>query len=1000
MNVVLLLEDQEVELKDNISIPITKSFGDLDNPTNIIVDYTKNIKIPITSQNNRVLSNSYRLDRNINQSSNIGLYLDPTKKIKAKLLYNSSVVIDGYVKFTSSDNDGYNLVLFGKLGEIIQDLKSIVLDASQLTPSHLSKPNPTDYILVDRCNANPLTINSSYVARSWNNEQSVVYGEPSPYDIIGFAPSYRGYYGDFESDKIQTGSSTIITIEEYLNDKWAKKYQQRNGGTYDNALQYAEKLKSNEVIGDGFKDFEMNEYRACMLKPYIYFNQLLQMYKDQLEIISDYKMELDVNWFNMNNPYWTNMCYMLDYLDSNNKEERRIQISPLHSDLNWSYSASAVDQGWISGWVTSNTIISSLSGKTDFTINPFDLNFTLGYNSPNGYGTLDVIYDERTYFKITLTANNRSSTIEKNYYASYSDFETIEQYINLDEPLELDGSNFIKLIRPTDIEVGVKNGVNILYHTNRISIPTTIFENYPITNQIAIRTDVKIINEHTEMLFKNVDSSQLISAPAYLVSQYVSCPIPAFTSNIDWRKDLQVNLSNIYYKEEPLFDVILQYTKMFGLLWDIDYNEKVIKIQHRSTYFKNYEIEDWNDRVYKNKQYTIEPINSNSKNISFNYESVNGKNYTSYRDKYGEEYGSKMISMDYDFGEDVKKLFNNIHPSSVSSKKYVPFAALANWDLNSNIPSTQTPYPVIDCENEDESNPITLYNWYLRLPNITSPSIIRITDASSYQTSKSEYCWFDPFNTTFYNYTPVTKIPQFSIAYKSNERPNLLGKTIGCVFNTPYEDYTSNKSVSDMLGNTIYDICWKDFINENYNTQNKKLTSYIDYKSIIDFKFNKFVVIDNQLFRVNKILDFDIVSQTPPKVELVQVTDPSVYTTINPLFPKDIISPQSIYIKGSQQDDVYGEVDVKCYTTHLVDDSLTSGVWNLSGTFIGSNGREISDFSEYVYISTLGFNTKSGIDSIQILWDNMEDCVFNGTLTYTTPSNTIISIPVVIDYTI
>jgi hypothetical protein len=48
MKIQLFLNDLEVELNDNINFPLTKTFENLSNPTDIIVDYSKTINIPIT----------------------------------------------------------------------------------------------------------------------------------------------------------------------------------------------------------------------------------------------------------------------------------------------------------------------------------------------------------------------------------------------------------------------------------------------------------------------------------------------------------------------------------------------------------------------------------------------------------------------------------------------------------------------------------------------------------------------------------------------------------------------------------------------------------------------------------------------------------------------------------------------------------------------------------------------------------------------------------------
>jgi hypothetical protein len=107
----------------------------------------------------------------------------------------------------------------------------------------------------------------------------------------------------------------------------------------------------------------------------------------------------------------------------------------------------------------------------------------------------------------------------------------------------------------------------------------------------------------------------------------------------------------------------------------------------------------------------------------------------------------------------------------------------------------------------------------------------------------------------------------------------LLDKSnsIGMMFNRPSEDYTYNQSVMAVGENDLYNQFWRNYINERYNAQNKKLTAYImlTLKDFDEFKFNKLVTIDNQLFMVNKIIDFNGGSNGSTKVELIQLQNPS-----------------------------------------------------------------------------------------------------------------------------
>ena len=61
------------------------------------------------------------------------------------------------------------------------------------------------------------------------------------------------------------------------------------------------------------------------------------------------------------------------------------------------------------------------------------------------------------------------------------------------------------------------------------------------------------------------------------------------------------------------------------------------------------------------------------------------------------------------------------------------------------------------------------------------------------------------------------------------------------------------------------------------------MTCYLDIKPFdyCNFEFNNFIKIDNQLYFVNKIYDYDITSNSPTKVDLITVQDLNGYTKNN-----------------------------------------------------------------------------------------------------------------------
>ena len=104
----------------------------------------------------------------------------------------------------------------------------------------------------------------------------------------------------------------------------------------------------------------------------------------------------------------------------------------------------------------------------------------------------------------------------------------------------------------------------------------------------------------------------------------------------------------------------------------------------------------------------------------------------------------------------------------------------------------------------------------------------------------------------------------------TDETQNFLYWT---TFGVPKEVYNGYLP-SNIDNYSIYNR-WKNYLNEIFNVHNKKVTCYVrmTYPDFINFKFNQLFVIDNCVFLVNKIIDFNPNSTEPTKVELIQISD-------------------------------------------------------------------------------------------------------------------------------
>lgn len=884
MNVQLYLENELVELDDSIKIPLNKTFDDIQDPTKIVVDYSKSINIPMTKYNNSIFGNIYRLDKTIVNSGdnvNIGIYFDPSKKIPFKLLYNYQLILTGYAKFLSAsyseNNAYYTITLYSTLGDVFKKLQSVTTSKRQLGPGL-----GNEYILDDLLSGS--AFNRNIVSNSWSYVQEIqdIYNNAKDEYIVGFMPSYRGYYeNDFSSDKAQwtnpdTNTDEILPLVDILKYYWKKTYKLQNpSATDEQVTAYIDGLDAEGIIGDGFKDYQMNCIRSYESRPYFVFSSLMQLYQHKCKELTGYDLLLDPDFFNNNNPYYSKMCYTLDFFDTkaSNEVQKKVfdgDILPLTKSSNTGFPAKLL--------YSIDTISATIEADNSpiIRISPFTISNKVSAPIGVNGGTFAGIVPFNDFAnRVEITIAYLDGTIVHNKV----------MWLSPDENFNFNtfGGNANDLvIRPTNWKTYPNNGqypgsINATF-TIDYDIPEIVIDNTGGEGVVEIRLDVGYqFNTGTYMglvVPKNefYPQTQTIYPTLNAVNKdaIIISPIDI---NANWRDNISMNIGTFYQREEPLFNAIIQYTKMFGLVWDVDETNQVINIKTRNNFFKNFTISDWSDRVDRSKNMTIEPVSFDTRFVTFGYNELDGYNLTSYTNKTGEVYGVKRMNTGYEFNTDTKQVIDNLYPTSTSNRSFIRFEDLVNWDLTSVIRPRLAPYVMIDCDDKSGDRSSVASNWILKtgllqVDDLTSR--LNISDDTSLMRTSGEYC--HTYNSGDYINSPI--VPIFDVAINTNNDGYIC-----CLMSTPTIDYTSSKNITKALGNCLYDRFWDTYINERYNIQNKKITLYLNIKvnDYLNFKFNNFIIIENQLFMINKIIDFDPSVTDTTKCELIQITDTNAY---------------------------------------------------------------------------------------------------------------------------
>ena len=122
----LFLNNKEVELNSSVSFAINKQFEDITSPADIKNDWSKTVQIPFSQSNNKLFGELFKVDRLIveGDSTLMGIYFDPYKKVDFRLQWGDAIIMQGYAKnidvVKSANGEGhYNITLNACLGFMI-----------------------------------------------------------------------------------------------------------------------------------------------------------------------------------------------------------------------------------------------------------------------------------------------------------------------------------------------------------------------------------------------------------------------------------------------------------------------------------------------------------------------------------------------------------------------------------------------------------------------------------------------------------------------------------------------------------------------------------------------------------------------------------------------------------------------------------------------------------------------------------------------------------------
>ena len=307
-----------------------------------------------------------------------------------------------------------------------------------------------------------------------------------------------------------------------------------------------------------------------------------------------------------------------------------------------------------------------------------------------------------------------------------------------------------------------------------------------------------------------------------------------FTTEASTRVPIGYNETLIINDTLPLGifqrDFFLSICKMFNLyVYEDQWDSKKIIIKPYVDFYDGSFI-DWSNKIDRSKPLGIKPMSEiNARYYAFKYKSDNDFYNDNYKKKFNEGYADRLYDTEFDFVKDT-------------DSTEVIFASSPLYQAT----GTDKIYPAIykKSDNNTKEDKMDFVIRILQAKKITGRTSWTITNGASLG-SQTAYGYAGHLDDPF---TPTNDIN----------------------FGAPKELYFS---ASTYPTTNLFNAYYSDYMAEITDKDSKllKCEALLNIADIQNLDFSKLIMIDNQLFRLNKIDGYSIVDYKTSKVELLKV---------------------------------------------------------------------------------------------------------------------------------
>ena len=405
-------------------------------------------------------------------------------------------------------------------------------------------------------------------------------------------------------------------------------------------------------------------------------------------------------------------------------------------------------------------------------------------------------------------------------------------------------------------------------------------------------------------------------------------------------KSQYISKSDLFANTESPFKYLVDWCKLFNMRYRTDITTKKIYIEQHNNYFVD-NIVNLTNKIDYSKDFNINPIYVDKRIYKFGIEADN-ESYAGYiyKKKYGSNYSSKMFNTKYEFDNETKEVFeDNIYKTNIDylmSSPYfnttlvkdniqypnmllMPKYEYTLWNNEEEYAQTmfglQSYYNILpkddafykSCLFDKESKTLDSMNYLVMFDKLYTmplqkgdykpymltddlPIILTLNNDNNcylnayYEDSKQ----YDGYNywqlrtqngiTDEYGTTGKIGIWTFMLPIMNNNTSEMNKYTQSYYFKEPNPKFEQNDFDSNAC---IFDRYWSDYISDVFDKNTKVIECYVFLDEMPVDALRKFYLINNSLWSILEITDYNYKSKEPTKVTLIRVKNKYNYINNN-----------------------------------------------------------------------------------------------------------------------